>query len=172
MNGTPGYLLFAPFVGIVVDILAHISLSRIDKRGAHVTMQFISIGVGFFITLLTLIFFLNGDDVSLANKIAYGILYIGIYLEFAFILFNVINANVSSLRVRMLKEYFSMGEQGLSDHSLIKKYSASEILEARIQRLTAGEQIYLRENRFYPAKGGVAIIALFFNGLRYILLKR
>ena len=113
-----------------------------------------------------------GEDMSLINKISFGTLYSMIYLEFGFILFNVINANVSSLRVRMLKEYFNMGENGLSDESLLRKYSAREILEARIQRLTTGKQIYLRDNRYYPAKGEVAIIAKFFNGLRYILLKR
>ena len=71
----------------------------------------------------------------------------------------------------MLKEYSSIGEKGLSDEILLKKYSASEILAARIERLIAGNQIYLNDNRYFARKGGVALIAVFFNGLRYILLK-
>ena len=171
MNSFINYLSFSPFIGLILDIFSHIVLSRINKNGAHVRTQFISIAIGLIGTLSFLIFLLWDAELSLLNKISYGILYCIIYLEFAFILFNIINANVSSLRVRMLKEYSSIGEKGRSDEILLKKYSASEILAARIERLIAGNQIYLNDNRYFARKGGVALIAVFFNGLRYILLK-
>ncbi|MCE7527846.1 hypothetical protein [Polynucleobacter sp. IMCC 30228] len=165
------YLPISPLIGILLDVIAHIILSRINKKGAHVGTQFISIAIGLIVTLSFLIFLLWDAELSLLNNISYGILYCIIYLEFAFILFNIINANVSSLRVRMLKEYAIVGEKGLSDEVLLRKYSASEILAVRIERLTAGNQIYLNDNRYFARKGGVAMIAVFFNGLRFILLR-
>ena len=165
-------LPLAPMLGFAVDMLTHAILARIFPGGAHVRIQFVSFGFGMVVAAAVLIYLLWQFPFSSADRIGYLLLHTMIYICLGFGLFNVINANVSSLRVRMLKEYLSADPAPLTDTAMFARYPAGEILAARLARLTAGEQIYSKQGRYYPREGGVALIGRFFAALRWLLLRK
>lgn len=164
-------LPLAPVLGFAVDILAHAVLARIFPGGAHVRIQFVSFGLGMAVVAAVLIPLLWQYPFASMDRIGYLLLHTMIYTCLGFGLFNVINANVSSLRVRMLKEYMSADPAPLSDAAMFARYPAGEILAARLARLLAGEQICVKDGRYYPREGGVALIGQFFAVLRRLLLR-
>lgn len=165
------YLPLAPIVGFSANMLTHVILARIFPGGAHVRIQFVSFGFGMAVTAAVLMRLLWQHPFSSMDRVGYLLLYAIIYLCLGFGLFNVINANVSSLRVRMLKEYLSADPAPLSDAAMFERYPAREILSARLTRLMAGGQIFMCNGRYYPLEGGVALIGRFFTVLRRLLLR-
>jgi hypothetical protein len=166
------WLPLVPLLGLLVDMIAHASLARMFPGGAHVRLQFLSFGLGMVVVAGLLVHLLWQQPFTPADRIGYLLMHLMIYFCMGFGLFNVINANVSSLRVRMLKEYLAAQPQALSDADLFARYPAAEILNARLERLVAGGQIRLQDGRYFPCEGGVALIAAFFSTLRRILLRK
>lgn len=165
-------LSLAPISGFAVNMLTHAILARVFHGGAHVRIQFVSFGVGMVVAAAILISLLWQYPFATVDRVGYLLLHAMVYFCLGFGLFNVINANVSSLRVRMLKEYLDVDPAPLSDDAMFARYPASEILAARLTRLTAGEQIYFKDGRYYPCEGGVALIGRFFAALRWVLLRK
>ncbi len=165
-------LPLVPLLGLVVDMLAHAILARMLAGGAHVRIQFLSFGLGMVVVASLLAVLLWQSPLSPVDRIGYLMLHLMVYFCMGFGLFNVINANVSSLRVRMLKEYLSAEPRALTDAEMFARYPAAEILNARLERLVTGGQIRLQDGRYYPCEGGVALIAAFFSILRRILLRK
>lgn len=166
------YLPLVPMLGFAVDMFAHMILARIFPGGAHVRIQFMSFGLGMVVVAAVLILLLWQYPFSSMDRIGYLLLHTMVYACLGFGLFNVINANVSSLRVRMLKEYQTADPVPLSDAAMFARYPAGEILAARLARLMTGEQIYVKDGRYYPREGGVALIGRFFATLRWLLLRK
>ncbi len=165
-------LPLVPLLGFGVDMLAHAILARVFPGGAHVRIQFASFGIGMAVVVAALVYLLWQNPFSPADRIGYLLLHIMVYTCLGFGLFNVINANVSSLRVRMLKEYRTADPLPLSDAAMFARYPAAEILAARLARLSTGGQINIRDGRYFPCAGGVALIAGFFAVLRRLLLRK
>ncbi len=165
------YLPLAPLTGFATNMLAHIVLARAFRGGAHVRIQFVSIGLGMAVTVIMLTQFLWQHPFSAIDRVGYLLLHALVYLCLGFGLFNVINANVSSLRVRMLKEYLSTDPEPISDAAMFERYPSREILNARLARLMVGGQIVMRNDHYHPLNGGVALIGRFFSALRRLLLR-
>jgi hypothetical protein len=83
----------------------------------------------------------------------------------------VISANVSSLRIRILKEMLAQDPAPMENAALRAQYSASEMLLSRLARLERGGQIEARAGRYYLRKSGISLIGRFFAALRRLLLK-
>lgn len=166
------YLPLAPLAGIVVDALAHALLARMIAGGAHVRIQFLSFALGLSAVAGLLACLLWSHPFSTPDRIGYLLLYFMVYACLGFGLFNVINANVSSLRVRMLKEYHAVDPEPLTDAAMFARYPAEEILTARLERLVTGGQIRLEGGRYFHCEGGVALIAGLFSCLRRLLLRK
>ncbi len=165
-------LPLVPLLGLFVDMIAHACLARMIAGGAHVRIQFLSFGLGMTVVAGLLVHLLWQQPFSPADRIGYLLLHLMIYFCMGFGLFNVINANVSSLRVRMLKEYLAAQPRALTDAEMFARYPAAEILSARLERLVTGGQIRLQDGRYFPCEGGVALIAAFFALLRRVLLRK
>lgn len=165
-------LPLVPAGGLAVDVLVHLVLARLLPGGAHVRIQFIAFGVGMAATVSVLAGVLWGHPFSLADRLGYLCLNATIFACLGFGLFNVINANVSSLRVRMLKEYLALDPAPLPDSAILQRYPAREILSARLARLEAGGQIYRIDGRYHANTGGVVLIGRFFGALRRLLLRK
>ncbi len=164
-------LLLAPILGLVADVILQAALTRIVSRPPHIRLQFVSFAAGGFLALGLLVFLLSGVPATGADKSGYLVLYLLIYACFGFCFFNVISANVSSLRLRMLKELLALDPQPMADAVLRKRYSAQEMVLSRLARLEGGGQIECRSDRYYLRKSGVSLIGRFFAGLRQLLLK-
>lgn len=163
-------LLLAPAAGLAADVVLQAVLSRFVSGEANLRVQFISLGAGLLLTALLLYFLHSGSRLVPMDNIGYALVHLLTYACFGFIFFNMISANISSLRVRMLKEYLARGPAPLADAELYAKYPAADMVSARLARLEAGGQILARDGRYYLRGRGVAMIGAFFAGLRSLLL--
>lgn len=161
-----------PVAGLAVDVFVHLVLARVLPGGAHVRIQFIAFGAGMAVTVAALAAVLWRQPLAAADRFGYLCLNAIVFACLGFGLFNVINANVSSLRVRMLKEYLALDPRPLPDEAMLRRYPAREILAARLARLEAGGQIHLVDGRYHAHNGGVVLIGRFFGALRRLLLRK
>lgn len=172
MPDLPLLLLGAPVLGLAANVLCQVVVSRLPLALGPVRRQFASFGGGGLVTLLGLGFVLPGSGLGLADAAGYFLLHSLGYAFAGFIFFNVINMNVSSLRVRILKEYLQVDPAPLAESVLREKYSARGMLAARLERLHAGHQLTRRNGRYYLQPGGVLVIAHIFAFLKRLLLRQ
>ena len=163
-------LLGATAAGLAADAVLQALLARTGARDAPLRIQFAAFGAGLALTLVLLLALLADAPFALRDKIGYFLLHMLAYGCFGFIFFNVISANVSSLRVRMLKEYLARHPEPIPDAQMYARYPAPGMVAARLERLQAGGQVEARDGRYYLRGRGVAAIGAVFAGLRRLLL--
>lgn len=164
-------LLLVPALGLFVNVVLQATMARLASKPAHLRFQFASFAGGALLTVILLLVLLSGLPASVADKLGYLAMHALIYVCFGFCFFNVISANVSSLRVRVLKELLASLPRPITDAALRARYSSREMLLARLARLEQGGQIECRTGRFYICGSGVSLIGKFFAGMRRLLLK-
>jgi len=164
-------LLLAPAAGLLADMVLHAALARLVVRAGHIRLQFVSFAAGALVTLALLTAMLFGSPFTTADTAGYLALHMLIYACLGFCFFNVISANVSSLRIRMLKEMLRLDPAPMEYAALCARYSAREMLLSRLARLESGGQIEVRAGRYHLCKGGLSLVGRFFAGLRRLLLK-
>jgi hypothetical protein len=162
-------LALIPLLGLAVDILAQALLCRLPLSIGHVRRQFVSFGLGLAAAALALFILLRPAGLGLKDNAGYGALVVLAYLFLGFCFFNVINLNVSSLRIRMIRELHRHHPQAVSTERLTALYGVSEMLDARLVRLEQGRQLYHSSGRYFLRRGAVLAIAHFFSGLRGLL---
>jgi hypothetical protein len=163
-------LVLVPLAGMTVNVALQLLLARMPLAVGPVRRQFFCFGCGLLLTLAALAIELPRARMDARDRLGLATMYVLSYAFLGFIFFNVINLNVSSLRIRMLKEYLARDPAPLSDSELMRKYPAGDRLDARLDRLEAGGQIVRRNGRIYIRRRSVALIAHVFAGLRALLL--
>lgn len=162
----------APLAGVIVNMLAQIFIGRLPLSLGQVRRQFISFGCGLFVTVGWLGFTIPYAELTVSDLAARAALQLMTYGMIGFIFFNVINSNISSLRVRMLKEFLQAFPDPLPDQVLRQKYRTDAMLDARLERLLNGGQIAHRNGRYYFQPSAVAAIGRFFAFLQNFLLRK
>lgn len=165
-------LSLAPILGLAVNVMAQFVISRLPLAIGHVRRQFLSFGCGLAAVGLWLALRLPSAGFTPLAGAGYVALHLLSYVMVGFIFFNVINLNISSLRIRMLKEYLREYPQPLADRVLREKYHTRGMLEARLERLTHGGQISQRGDRYYFQHSLVVVIGHFFAFLQKFLLHK
>lgn len=165
-------LTLAPVLGLTVNIAAQIVISRLPLSIGHVRRQFLSFSCGLTVTALLLWHMLRAVDLSLWDEAGYLTLHLLSYAMAGFIFFNIINLNISSLRIRMLKEYLRTYPQPLPSRILREKYHTGGMLDARLERLARGGQLIQRDGRYYFHPSMVVVIGRFFAFLQHFLLRK
>jgi hypothetical protein len=163
-------LVVFPLLGLAIDVLAQLAQSRLPHPAGHVRKQFISFAVGFAGSSAALLRALLGLPLGPADLAGYFLLGMSTYAFLGFCFFNVINLNVSSMRIRMVMEIRRRHPQPVPVAALRARYGMAEVLDARLARLESGRQIARRGDRYYLRRGAVLHIAHFFSGLRSLLL--
>lgn len=159
-----------PVAGLLVDVVGQVVLSRLPLRIGHVRRQFLAFGLGLVSVLVLTLIARPQRGAGWLDEVS-ALAVSGLtYAFFGFVFFNALNANLSSLRVRLLKELQAREPEGLPASVLLERYGAEEILSARISRLAAGGQLVQRGDRYFFQPKGVAVIGRFFAGLRRLLL--
>jgi hypothetical protein len=171
MAGNPLVLLLGVVAGLGMNLMLQVILVRMVSGSVHVRIQFVSAIMGLVSTVVLLLISLRHFPLGALDRAGYLILHVLIYCCLAFCLFNIVNANVSSLRMRLLREYLRQDPRPISDAAILRQYSARQILETRLLRLTAGRQIELRGGRYYARWGIVSFICWCFGALRWFLLR-
>jgi len=162
----------APLLGLGANVLTQIVISRLPLSIGPVRRQFVSFGIGLATAACWLGYTLQSANLSSSDTLAHAVLHMMSYGMVGFIFFNIINLNISSLRIRMLKEYLRVHPHPLPDHVLREKYHTRGMLDARLERLLQGGQITLRNGRYYFKQSPVAFIGRFFAFLQYFLLRK
>jgi hypothetical protein len=163
-------LLLAPAAGLVIDALLHAVLARLAPAAGPIRVQFVSFATGAVVAVVLLGALLAGSPFSTADRIGYFVLHLLIYGSLGSLFFNVISANVSSLRVRILKELLAQDPAPMDSGTLSARYSTRGLVLGRLARLESGGQIEARDGRYYLRKSGLALLAACFVGLRRLLL--
>jgi hypothetical protein len=164
------FLTFMPLVGLACNVASQMTLSRLPLRLGHVRRQFISFGVGFAATTAGLIALLVSQPLPAPDVVGYMGFDLLSYVFLGFCFFHVINLNISSLRIRILKEYLRHAPAPLPDRVLLDRYNVRDMLDARLERLQSGNQIYLSGARYFAKAGGVSFIGGIFALLRRLLI--
>lgn len=164
-------LLFAPACGLLADIALQAALPRFATRTGPIRLQFLAFGAGAVVTLILLVAMVLGGTYTAADRLGYIAMHLLIYACSGFCFFNVISANVSSLRVRILREMLALHPAPMDDEVLHARYSAREMLAARLVRLQAGGQVEERAGRYHLCKSGLSLVGGIFSALRRLLLK-
>ena len=165
-----GLLAVAPLLGLAVNAAAQLLLGRLPLGFGHVRRQFLSFGLGLLATAAALTLLLPRAGLGPWDRAGSLALHGLSYAFLGFLFFNVINLNISSLRIRMLKEFLRQHPRPLADEALLEKYHVGAMLDARLERLASGRQIELRDGRYHARRGAVVRIGHFFAGLRAFLL--
>jgi hypothetical protein len=163
------WMALVPVLGLAADIVAQLILCRVRSSGGHLRNQFISFGAGLASAAATLLFFLSRADVGWPDLIGYFTLYLMTYAFLGFCFLNVINLNVSSLRIRIIREIYRQRPLAVQDAAITAKYRVSDMLDARLLRLESGGQLHQVSGRYYLRRGAVVHIAHFFASLRGLL---
>ena len=163
-------LLLAPAAGLAADFALQVVLARVLTLGPR-RLQLACFSGGALVTLLALGAMLAGAPLRASDKAGYLALHLLIYACFGFCLFNVISANVSSLRVRILKEMLRRHPAPMDPAVLAASYSARDILLTRLSRLQQGGQVEARGGRYFLRRRGILLIGSPFAALRRFLLK-
>lgn len=97
-----------------------------------------------------------------------SISYVGTYLALSFCFWTFLNLNVTSLRIRVLRELWKAG--GTAPLSkLLVAYSEEERLNRRLDRLVSGGQISLVNGRWKLKSRVLLVMARCFDALRWIM---
>jgi len=169
---SPAVLTAAPLLGLATDVAMQVILARLPLTVGHLRRQFISFGAGLVVVLAVLWLLLRSLPLGPLDRVGYSVLHLGSYAFGGFCFFNVINLNISSLRIRMLKAYLQQHPRPLADEVLMATCSAAGMLDSRLQRLLDGGQITRSGDRFHPRPGFVTFIGGLFAHLRRLLLGR
>ena len=154
-----------------MDVGAQLILARLALPVGHIRRQFVSFGVGVVAVVTLLASLLPSRGLDSTDVVGYALLHLLSYTCLGFCFFHVISLNLSSLRVRMLREYFRHHPHPLADEALMARYHVDEMLNARLGRLLSGHQIIVSADRFYSRRGIVTFIARLFEWLRALLLR-
>jgi hypothetical protein len=155
----------APVVGLAADAVVQIACAHATRRmGASIIA-----GVLLGLATTAICTGLALAAPSLADAVATWLVSIATYLALAFGYWGFLNLNITSLRIRMLREILSGGD-GISRAALIAGYTDEEMLRRRLDRLVGGRQLSYSDGRYRLESQTLLFLARFLMFLRVLLL--
>jgi hypothetical protein len=155
----------APAGGLAVDAATQIVCAHATRRMGPSIVAGALLGLA----ATALCIGLNLDAPSLADAVATWIMSVVTYLALAFGYWGFLNLNITSLRIRILREILS-GRDGLPRAALVAGYTDQEFLHRRLERLAAGRQVSYANGRYRLESHTLLFLARFLTLLRIILL--
>ena len=168
---TLGYacLAVSPVIGLAGYCAAHLAMAWLVGRPRPYVYLLLGFPVGLIFTLAASVLGMADGERTTAdawaligfNLLTYGALGYG-YFQF-------VNTNITSLRIRILKELL-LSPNGLAAREVSGLYGAGEVVGRRIERLTAGGQLVEKGGRFYLGNRSLLVVARIIDALRYLVL--
>lgn len=133
-------LMISPLIALFFNVSVQIISVHITSRvGSAVISGF---AAGFIADCAVLLnFILSGTVISL-NDVCVSLL---TYLALSFCFWAFLNLNITSLRIRLMRELLYKQEHGLRTEELLQQYSPQELVRRRIERLARAGQIAEKE---------------------------
>jgi len=171
MDSSYPVVVMAPLLGLA----AYCLLQMLAARAAPSASPYRSLAVGFACGLVVVLMVAGWAagcmPTSTTDRLALVALDFLTYLALAFGYFNFVNLTVASLRIRILEE-LSQHEGRLTGASLVGRYSSTNVVRLRLERLIRGGHLVEREGRLFSGKLVFLVVARTFDLLRMIILGR
>jgi hypothetical protein len=164
-------LVLAPTLGMAANVLGHLAITWFSCRwGVYGRMGFGAI-FGAAVTMTIAVVASLQLGLGVREAFAYVAFDLATMLTLAFGYFNLVQMNISSLRLRIANEL--IGEpDGVPAERLFARYSGREIVDARLERLSRGKQIVLRNGRYYHCISVVYLVAVAMDTMKRVVFRR
>jgi len=137
-------LTLAPIAGLCADVIVQSACAHVLRRvGLSIVVGGLG-GLAATAGILARVAF----TVPAALDAAAAAMLVLTYLALAFGYWTFLNLNITSLRIRTLREILRGGEHGISRADLMARYSAQEFLRRRLERLELGGNLSCVDGRW------------------------
>lgn len=160
------------YLGVAANVLTMILLSHITKKLSYAIVG--GVLSGFIIVVTGSLSSAFGSSVhSTSDLSALTFVTCLSYLAYSFCFWTLINLNVTSLRIRIVREILSCPSAQVSASDLHHAYNPEVALTNRIERMVAGGQLIKTEEEKYRIGAPfVLLIAKILYFLRQMTLPR
>ncbi len=159
-------LSLSPIVGLAVDVGVQITVAHLTRRIGVSIVGGTLAGLAAAILAGAISFPQVAD---LAEALGVWTFVVVAYLALSFDYWVFLNLNITSLRIRILRELLRHG-RGISRSNLTDEYSLEEILHRRLQRLEHGGQLAYADGRWRLRSAKLLALHRTLKFLRAIIL--
>jgi hypothetical protein len=166
-----GILVLSPILGLVVDCACHVVVSNCISSGSVVRKLFMGVLAG--LVAVAAISAVATSRMGAQGQDRWGLMALNIltYLALAYGYVGYVSMNMTSLRIRVLKEVLECGG-GLPKAQLLARYSGDDVVSSRIRDLISGGYLIDQGGRLHSGKPAVLIIAILWDFMRWVVLGR
>jgi hypothetical protein len=162
----------APVLCLMANVIVQVLGFRFVSSLGMLKSVFLGFGAGLLCLLLIESSVFAGTQKAAGDFAAAAAANLIIYSALGYCYFHFINLGETARRIRILRELYEAGS-GLTLGDIIERYSARDIVRARLQRLLSNGQVVYNNGRYYYGKPAVLMIARSMVMLkRFILGKR
>ena len=161
--------IFSPVFGLIINVTIQLLGCRYIERLGVLKSVFTGFLCGLGIVFITDITYCFSAKLPLMECFAWLSLSTVTYVALGYCYFHFINLGETARRVRIAIELWE-SEIGLSMDELIKRYSASDIINYRLQRMINNEQIVDRNGAYHIGKPTMLWMAKLLVMMKLILL--
>lgn len=161
-------LAVAPLAGQTLNTLAHLTLSRLTGRHAPSIAAAALLGVALALGLAaTSLVRAGAPPLELAVVLAFVAATSG---ALAFGYWGFVNLNVTSIRIRLVKELDARGQVGRAE--LQARYDPRQLAQVRVERLLRYGQLVLEDGQLRLRGRALLAVALGVEALKHVVLGR
>ena len=161
---TEWLLVISPVLALGLNCLGYLIARRVVRAGIAGS---ILAGLAFGLVAIVVFTLVGGPRVAVAPEELW-ISQLGTYLALAFCFWTFLNLNITSLRIRVLRDLLAAnGSAAVSD--VLAAYPDEERLQRRLRRLTSGGQIVLVDGRWRLKSRVLLVIARCLEIVRAIM---
>lgn len=171
MSENYALLVLAPILGMMINILVHVAVSRFNQGRGQIKCLILGFVFG-LIGVLILSLAAYYRQVNNLDFVAYLLSGCIAYSALAYVYFHFININIASLRIRILREVIDC-PGGLTREGILSYYNVEKMLDNRIDRLVDSNQLVEKQEVYYLGFNRTFLILFwFFEALKFIFLGR
>jgi len=149
----------APLTGLIVDVVVQVVVAHASRNIGRSIVA--GAAAGCAATAAVLVRADGGGAIGVAVMVT--------YLALAFCFWTFLNLNVTSLRIRILRELLAAGGS-ISLGELAARYSDDEFLGRRLVRLEAAKQLRFSQGRWYLQSRPLLVLARTMDAARFVIL--
>lgn len=164
-------LVLAPVLGMIINIAVHVIVSRFNRGRSQIKCLILGFVFG-LICVVAVSLTAHSRQIDNLDFFAYLLLDCIAYSASAYVYFHFININVASLRIRILQEVIE-SPGGLTQDGVLSHYNVEQMLDKRIDRLVASNQLVEKNGIYHLGSNRTFLILFwFFEALKFIFLGR
>ena len=166
--------LIQHILALTISLALNATVQLTSRRllGARISV-FRSALLGFFFGALTLVILRAALHFTDESSIADPVMLLGdflIYVGAGYCWLHYVNIGEASVRLRLAYEILDAEPLGLTPEELAQRYGIRQIIDLRLSRLVAADELIPREGRYYLARPKMLVVARVFACMRRIVL--